>query len=204
MKILCIGRNYIDHAKELNNPVPSEPVIFGKPDSAILPNGQDFYIPEFSSEIHHELELVVRICKHGKHIQPKFAKKYYDRVTVGIDFTARDLQSKLKSKGLPWEISKGFDGSAIVGDFVGIDELETDIQNTDIRLTVNGETAQHGNTSEMIFQVDDLISHLSTYYTLRQGDLIFTGTPAGVAAVKQGDCLEGFINNRSTFKVDVK
>lgn len=204
MKILCIGRNYVDHAKELNNPVPTEPVIFGKPDSAVLPKGQDFYIPEFSSEIHHELELVVRISKHGKHIQPKFAHKYYDRVTVGIDFTARDLQSKLKAQGLPWELAKGFDGSAIVGDFVGMDELGTDIQNTDIRLTVNGETAQHGNTSQMIFEVNDLISRLSAYYTLRQGDLIFTGTPAGVASVKQGDCLEGFINNRSTFKVDVK
>lgn len=204
MKILCIGRNYADHAKELNNPVPEKPVIFGKPDSAVLGNGQDFYIPEFSNEIHHELEMVVRISKHGKHIQPKFAHKYYDRVTVGIDFTARDIQSKLKAKGLPWEIAKGFDGSAVVGEFIPVSDLEKGVQESDIQLLVNDEVAQSGNTSQMIFGIDVLIAHLSTYYTLRQGDLIFTGTPAGVAAVKPGDRLRGYLNGKNVFDFNVK
>lgn len=204
MKILCIGRNYAQHAAELNNPVPSEPVIFSKPDSSLLPDGHAFYLPDFSEDIHHELELVVRISKHGKHLQPKFAHKYYDQVTVGIDFTARDLQSKLKEKGLPWELAKGFDGSAVVGNWFNISELGWDVQNTDIKLVVNGNEAQNGNTSEMIFSIDGLIAHLSTYFTLRQGDLIFTGTPAGVARVQKGDRLEGYINQKSAFVLDVK
>ncbi len=204
MKILCIGRNYADHAAELKNEVPSEPVVFAKPDSAILPKNQAFYIPEFSEEIHFELELVVKIQKMGKHIAPKFAHKYYREVTVGIDFTARDLQTKLKQKGLPWEKAKGFDGSAVVGQFVALDELQTDIQNLQLRLEVNGEIRQNGHTSMMLFPVDDLISHLSTYYTMKQGDLIYTGTPAGVGKISKGDELKGFLNGTELFKVIVK
>lgn len=204
MKILCIGRNYADHAKELNNEVPTEPVVFGKPDSSILVPRRPFFIPDFSEDVHHELELVVRINRLGKHISPKFAHKYYDEVTVGIDFTARDVQQNLKSKGLPWEKAKGFDGSAVVGEFFTLNSLKKDIQNIDIQLNVNGEPRQVGNTQQMIFSVNDLISHLSAYYTLRQGDLIFTGTPAGVARVNKDDKLVGFIEGNEAFSVDVK
>lgn len=204
MKILCIGRNYADHAAELKNELPTEPVVFSKPDSSILQKGQAFYIPDFSEDVHYELELIVRIQKMGKHIAPKFANKYYGEVTVGIDFTARDVQSDLKAKGLPWEKAKGFDGSAVVGDLVKLDELNSDIQDLSIRLEVNGEVRQEGSTSQMIFKVDDLISHLSTYYTLRQGDLIYTGTPAGVGKIQKGDKLVGFLNDQKLFEVDVK
>lgn len=204
MKILCIGRNYANHAKELKNDIPEEPVVFGKPDSSILPKSQAFFIPDFSNDVHHELELVVRINKHGKHIQEKFAHKYYSEVTVGIDFTARDLQSQLKAKGLPWEKAKGFDGSAVVGEFVSLESLGKDIQDIQIKLEVNGDTRQSGSTSDMLFNVNGLISHLSTYYTLRQGDLIFTGTPAGVGKVNAGDQLVGWIEDFNAFKVDVK
>lgn len=204
MKILCIGRNYADHAKELKNEVPTEPVVFSKPDSSILVPRRPFFIPDFSEDVHHELELVVRINRLGKHIAPKFAHKYYDEVTVGIDFTARDVQSQLKAKGLPWEKAKGFDGSAVVGKFFTLDSLGKDIQDIDIQLDVNNTLRQSGNTSEMIFTVNDLISHLSAYYTLRQGDLIFTGTPAGVARVNRDDKLVGFIEGKKAFAVDVK
>lgn len=204
MKILCIGRNYVDHAKELKNEVPTEPVVFGKPDSSILVPRRPFYIPDFSNDVHHELELVVRINRLGKHISPKFSKKYYAEVTVGIDFTARDVQSELKAKGLPWEKAKGFDGSAVVGEFFALEDLGGDVQNIDIRLEVNGVVAQQGNTSQMIFKVDDLISHLSTYYTWRQGDLLFTGTPSGVGKVEKDDVIAGFINGRKAFEIDVK
>lgn len=204
MKILCIGRNYADHAAELNNEVPTEPVVFGKPDSAVLLGKQDFYLPDFSNEIHHELELIVRINRHGKHIASKFAHKYFTEVTVGIDFTARDIQSQLKAKGLPWEKAKGFDGSAVVGEFVSLEELGGDVQNLELRLEVNGEVRQQGNTNQMIFPVDVLISQLSTYYTLRQGDLIYTGTPAGVGKVNQGDVLKGYLNDKPLFEITVK
>lgn len=204
MKILCIGRNYVDHAKELKNEVPKEPVVFGKPDSSILVPRRPFFIPDFSEDVHHELELVVRINRLGKHISPKFAHKYYSEVTVGIDFTARDVQSKLKEKGLPWEKAKGFDGSAVVGKFFKLEDFKKDIQSIDIQLDVNGEPRQKGNTGDMIFKVNDLISHLSAYYTLRQGDLIFTGTPAGVARVNKDDKLVGFIEGKKAFAVDVK
>lgn len=204
MKILCIGRNYADHAAELKNEVPKEPVVFGKPDSAILQKGRDFYLPDFSQDVHHELEVVLKMSKMGKHVAPKFAHKYFTQVTVGIDFTARDLQSELKSKGLPWEKAKGFDGSAVVGEFFELEELGGDIQNLNIRLEVNGVTRQEGNTSQMIFPVDVLISHLSTYYTWRHGDLLFTGTPAGVGKVETGDILTGYINDKKAFEVGVK
>lgn len=203
MKILCIGRNYSDHAKELNNPIPEEPVVFAKPDSAILPAKQAFYIPDFSQNIQHELELIVKISRNGKHIGEKFAHKYYNEVTVGIDFTARDVQSELKSKGLPWEKAKGFDGSAVVGRFMPLSELGN-IQDLSMRLNVNGSDVQKGHTGDMIFTVNGLIAHLSTYYTLRQGDLIFTGTPSGVNSVNLGDHLKGYLNEVELFELDVK
>lgn len=203
MKIICIGRNYADHAKELNNAVPTEPVIFMKPDSALLPKNRPFFIPEFSNNVHHELELVVRINKIGKHIQEKFAHKYYQEVTVGIDFTARDIQNQLKEKGLPWEKAKAFDGSAPIGKFIDKNELG-DLNQLDISLKSNGELVQQGNTTDMIFKIDQLIEYISQYYTLKIGDLIYTGTPAGVAQVNIGDNLEAFIGERSLLKVPIR
>lgn len=204
MKILCIGRNYSEHVAELKNEMPEEPVFFGKPDSSVLLPRHPFYIPDFSNDIHHEIELVVRINRLGKHIGKRFAHKYYAQVTVGIDFTARDVQTELKKKGLPWDKAKGFDGSAVVGDWVELSSTGKDIQDLNFELRVNGEIRQSGNTSQMIFGVDDLIARLSTYNTLRQGDIIFTGTPAGVSAVHPGDILEGFLEGKKLFTVDVK
>ncbi|MFT4752737.1 MAG: 2-keto-4-pentenoate hydratase/2-oxohepta-3-ene-1,7-dioic acid hydratase in catechol pathway [Salibacteraceae bacterium] len=203
MKIICIGRNYALHALELNNPVPTEPVVFLKPDSAILQSDKPFFIPDFSSDVHHELEVVVKITKVGKHIQKKFAPKYYDSVSVGIDFTARDLQSILKSKGLPWEKAKAFDGSAPIGKFMKIDE-SIDINNLDFSLTKNGETVQIGNTKDMMFSVDDIIEHVSKYFTLKIGDLIYTGTPSGVGKVEVGDELCAFIQKTQLLRTFVK
>lgn len=204
MKIICIGRNYVDHAKELNNAVPTEPVVFMKPDSSIVLKGKPFFIPNFSKEVHHELELVVRINRIGKFIEKEFAKKYYDEVTVGVDFTARDVQKKLKEKGLPWEKAKGFDGSAPVGEFIKLNQLRTDINNIDIKLLNNGVLVQSGNTNQMLFDVDSIISYVSQFYTLKIGDLIFTGTPAGVAKVKIGDNLEGFIGDKKLLNVPIR
>ena len=201
MKILCIGRNYADHAKELNNPVPNEPVFFGKPDSALLRPNQPFFYPDFSKDIHYECELVVRIKKIGKHIQEKFAHTYYDDLAVGLDFTARDLQRECKEKGLPWEKAKAFDGSALVGDFLPKAEIETPIL---FSLNKNGKEVQTGSSENMLFNIDRIIAHLSQYYTLKIGDLIFTGTPAGVGPVKIGDELEGFIHGQSNFKLRIK
>ncbi len=203
MKIICIGRNYLDHVKELNSNLPTEPVFFLKPDTCIINRNQPFFYPEFSNEIHYETELVVRINKVGKHIQQKFANTYYDELTVGIDFTARDIQRQCQQKGLPWEISKGFDGAAPIGKFVKKDSFDS-IQNINLKLNINNQTIQQGNTKDMIFSVDTIISYVSKFITLKMGDIIFTGTPSGVGPVKIGDRLEAFLNDQSLLKVDIK
>ncbi len=203
MKIICVGRNYADHAKELKNEVPSEPVIFLKPETALLPKRNPFFIPEFSSDIHHELELVVRINRLGKSIEERFAQRYYNEATVGIDFTARDIQSALKAKGLPWERAKVFDGSAPVGKFVPLSALGS-VQNLDLRLEKNDEVVQEGNTSDMLFTVDRVISYVSQFMTLKIGDLIFTGTPAGVGPVKENDVLKAYLNDQELLKINVR
>ncbi|AWA30017.1 2-hydroxyhepta-2,4-diene-1,7-dioate isomerase [Flavobacterium magnum] len=203
MKLICIGRNYAAHIEELKNERPAEPVVFLKPDSAILLKQHPFVIPEFSDDIHHEIEIVVRINKVGKYIEPKFAHKYYDEISVGIDFTARDLQQKLKDKGLPWEKAKAFDGSAVVGEFLPKTQFES-IENLTFELTNNGKTVQKGNNSHMLWKIDELISYVSQFFTLKIGDLIFTGTPEGVAAVKPGDVLEGFLEQNKLFRIQVK
>lgn len=202
MKIICIGRNYRKHAEELGNEVPKEPVIFMKPDSAMLRSRDKMYIPDFSNDVHYEAELVVRIYRIGKRIQKKFAYKYYKQVTVGIDFTARDLQSELKAKGLPWEKAKGFDGSAAIGEWVDLGEK--DINNLGFELKINGETVQSGNTANMIFPVDDLIEQVSQYFTLKIGDQLFTGTPEGVGSVKAGDVLEGYLEGVRVLRTEVR
>ncbi|NQV52137.1 MAG: fumarylacetoacetate hydrolase family protein [Flavobacteriales bacterium] len=203
MKIICVGRNYVDHAKELNNQVPTEPVIFLKPETSLLLKHNPFFIPSFSNDVHHELELVVRIDRVGKSIEERFAPRYYSEVSVGIDFTARDVQTALKSKGLPWEKAKAFDGSAPVGTFLPIEDLG-DVQGLNIHLEKNGTSVQSVNTSEMIFSVNHIISHVSQFMTLKMGDLIFTGTPAGVGPVTENDVLEAFLGGRSLLKVKVK
>lgn len=203
MKIICVGRNYVDHAKEMNSEVPGEPVIFLKPDTALLPKRNPFFIPGFSRDVHHELELVVRIDRLGKSIEERFAHRYYSHVSVGIDFTARDVQSALKAKSLPWEKAKAFDGSAPVGDFVALEGLD-EIQQLDIRLEKNGETVQSVHTSEMIFTVDQIISHVSQFMTLKIGDLIFTGTPAGVGPVAENDVLEAYLGEKRLLRLNVK
>lgn len=203
MKIICIGRNYANHIAELNNERPAEPVIFLKPDTAIVPKQFPFVIPEFSDDIHHEIELIVKISKVGKHIDTKFAHKYYDEISVGIDFTARDLQQKLKDKGLPWEKSKAFDGSAVIGDFLS-KKLFSSTENLKFELTNNGKVVQQGNTSHMLWKVDEIISYVSQFFTLKIGDIIFTGTPEGVAAVKPNDILEGFLEQQQLFRIQIK
>lgn len=202
MKIICIGRNYADHAKELNNDVPDEPVIFLKPDSALLPKNRPFFIPDFTDDVHHELEIVVKIKKIGKHIQEKYAPTYYDEIGLGIDFTARDLQQKLKSQGLPWEKAKGFDGSAVLGDFLPKEKVNLD--EIKFELLKNGSSVQRGNSYNMIFSIDRVISEVSKYFTLKIGDLIYTGTPAGVGKVAIGDTLEGFFEGKKLLHVDVR
>lgn len=203
MKILCIGRNYVDHANELKNAVPSEPVVFCKPDSAVLRNNAPFFIPAFAKEFHYEVELVIKINRLGKNIEEKFANRYYNEIGLGIDFTARDLQNELKSKGLPWEKSKAFDGSAVISEFVPINRYP-EIDNLPFRLLVNGEIRQSGNSNEMIFSFDKLVSHISKYFTLKIGDLIFTGTPAGVGPVLIGDRLQGYIKESCFFDFLIK
>ncbi len=201
MKIFCVGRNYSEHAKELGNAVPENPVIFSKPDTALLKNGEDFYLPDFSSDVHYEAELVIKISKMGKKIQEKFASNYYSEIGFGIDFTARDLQAQLKQKGLPWELAKAFDGSAPIGEFSNVKDLQNPIQ---FSLLKNGELVQNGNSSDMIFSFDKIVSFISQYFTLKVGDLIYTGTPAGVGAVKIGDKLEGFIGDKKMLHCEVK
>jgi len=203
MKIICIGRNYANHIEELKNERPAEPVIFMKPDSAVLLKQHPFVIPEFSEEIHHEIEIIVKINKVGKYIEPKFAHKYYDEISVGIDFTARDLQAKLKEKGLPWEKAKAFDGSAVIGDFLPKTDFIS-MENLSFELTNNAKTVQKGNISHMLWKIDELISYVSQYFTLKIGDIIFTGTPEGVAAVKPNDVLEGFLEDKKLFRIQVK
>lgn len=203
MKIICIGRNYVDHIHELQNAIPEDPVIFQKPDTALLKEGAAFYVPDFSQDVHHEVEIVVKISKMGKNIDEKFAHKYYDQVGIGIDFTARDLQSKLKSKGLPWELAKAFDGSAPISEFVSKSEF-VEMQNINFHLEVNGETRQQGNTSLMLFKIDYIISFISRFFTLKTGDLIFTGTPKGVGPVKAGDKLTAFIEGKKMLEFEVK
>ncbi len=203
MKIICIGRNYASHIAELQNERPDEPVIFMKPDSAIVLKQHPFVIPEFSQDVHHEIELVVKINKVGKYIDRKFAHKYYDEITVGIDFTARDVQQKLKDKGLPWEKAKAFDGSAVVGDFINKNELES-ADNILFKLTNNGMPVQEGESQHMLWNIDEIIAYVSQYFTVKIGDLIFTGTPQGVAAVKSDDLLEGFLEDKQLFRIQVK
>lgn len=204
MRIFAVGRNYAEHIKELNNERPDEPVIFTKPDTAILRNNAPFYYPDFSKDIHHEVELVLRICKEGKNIQEKFAGKYFDAIGIGIDFTARDLQQKAKEKGLPWDIAKGFNGSAPVSDkFIPVTEFRN-LKDINFSLTINGGIRQQGNTSLMIFSFDYIISYLSRFFTLRTGDLIFTGTPKGVGPVQAGDTLSAFIENEKLLEFEVK
>ena len=203
MKIICIGRNYTKHIEELQNERPTEPVIFMKPDSAILLKQHPFVIPEFSNDIHHEIEIIVKIAKVGKYIDAKFAHKYYDEIGVGIDFTARDLQQKLKDKGLPWEKAKAFDGSAVIGDFIPKTNYNS-LENLTFELTRNGKTVQMGNTSLMLWKIDELISYVSQYFTLKIGDVIFTGTPEGVGLVEPEDVLEGFLEGTKLFRIQVK
>jgi len=204
MKIICIGRNYVDHAKELDNPIPSEPMFFLKPDSALLIKNKPFFYPDFSTEIHYEVELVVKISRLGKHIEERFAHRYYNEVGLGIDFTARDLQRKAKEKGHPWEIAKAFDQSAVLGrDFLPLEDLGA-IQNINFSLERNGEIVQNGNSKDMIFSVDKLVAYVSKFMTLKIGDIIYTGTPAGVGQVAIGDRLTGKINDKAMFDFLVK
>lgn len=203
MKIICVGRNYASHIEELQNERPTEPVIFMKPDSAILLKQHPFVIPEFSEEIHHEVEIIVKINKVGKYIEPKFAHKYYNEISVGIDFTARDLQQKLKAKGLPWEIAKAFDGSAVIGDFLPKEQFSS-LENLTFELTNNGNLVQKSNSSYMLWKIDELISYVSQFFTLKIGDIIFTGTPAGVNVVKPDDVLEGYLEGQKLFRIQVK
>jgi 2-keto-4-pentenoate hydratase/2-oxohepta-3-ene-1,7-dioic acid hydratase in catechol pathway len=203
MKIICIGRNYIEHIDELKNDRPSEPVVFLKPDSAVLLKQQPFVIPAFSNDIHHEIEIIVKINKVGKYIDTKFAHKYYDEISAGLDFTARDVQEKLKSKGLPWEKAKAFDGSAVIGDWVSKSDFES-IDDLNFELLNNGFSVQKSSAKFMIWKIDELISHVSQYFTLKIGDIIFTGTPAGVARVAENDILEGFLENQKLFRISIK
>jgi acylpyruvate hydrolase len=204
MKIICIGRNYAAHAAELNNPIPETPLLFMKPDTAILKDKKPFYHPEFSNDIHHEIELVLKICKAGKNISPEFAHKYYNEVTVGIDFTARDLQNKCKEKGHPWEIAKAFDNSAVLGEFIPFKEALDPNGEITFSLFKNGSCVQKGISSNMLTGFDALISYASKFFTLQIGDFIFSGTPEGVGQIKIGDKLEGFISDKKLLDCEVK
>ncbi|APG59958.1 fumarylacetoacetate hydrolase family protein [Christiangramia salexigens] len=204
MKIICIGRNYTEHIAELENEKPEEPVIFQKPDTAVLLKKQPFFIPDFSDDVHYEVEVLVKINKIGKHIQEKFAHKYYDQIGLGIDFTARDLQQKLKEKGLPWEKAKGFDGAAVIGNkWLNKKDLG-DLDNLNFRLEKNEKSVQESNTSHMLWKINELIAYISTYFTLKIGDVIFTGTPAGVGKVSPEDQLTGFLEDTKMFSIKVK
>lgn len=205
MKIICIGRNYADHASELGNKVPEKPLFFLKPDSAILTKKHAFYIPDWSDNVQYEVELIVKIKRLGKAIDKKFAPRYYAKVGLGLDFTARDVQSELKEKGHPWEMAKAFDGSAVICEpFIPLEELGGDIQNLNFELRKNGEVVQTGNSGDMIFPVDDLIVYVSKFMTLKMGDVIFTGTPSGVGKVEAGDLLEGFLEGKQMFSVRIR
>lgn len=203
MKIICIGRNYTKHIEELQNERPSEPVVFLKPDTAILPKNMPFFIPDFTDDIHHEVEILVRINRVGKYIEPKFAHKYYDEIGLGIDFTARELQNQLKEKGLPWEKAKAFDGSAVIGKFLPKNKFQS-LNSINFELTNNGICVQKSSTANMMWNIDELLAYVSQYFTLKIGDIIFTGTPEGVAKVNTNDVLEGFIEGESMFRIQVK
>jgi 2-keto-4-pentenoate hydratase/2-oxohepta-3-ene-1,7-dioic acid hydratase in catechol pathway len=203
MKIIAIGRNYAEHIEELKNERPSAPVVFLKPDTALLKNNSPFYHPDFSENIHHEVELVLKISKEGKHIQKKFAERYYEEIGIGIDFTARDLQDKCKAKGLPWEIAKAFNGSAPVGEFLPVSEFKN-LNDINFHLLINGQEKQKGNTSMMLFDFTTIIEYVSRFFTLKKGDLIYTGTPAGVGKVNIGDRLEAFIEDQKLLDFEVK
>jgi 2-keto-4-pentenoate hydratase/2-oxohepta-3-ene-1,7-dioic acid hydratase in catechol pathway len=203
MKIICIGRNYTEHIKELANERPEEPVVFIKPDSSVLPKDQDFYIPDFTQNVHYEVEMLVKICKVGKHIDERFAHKYYDEIGLGIDFTARDLQSELKEKGLPWEKAKGFDGSAVIGKWLPKSNFK-DLNNLNFSLIRNNEMVQEGNTSFMLWKIDELIAYVSKFFTLKKGDVLFTGTPAGVGKIATNDYLSGKLEGQELFSVKIK
>lgn len=204
MKIICIGKNYPEHIREMESKIPDEPIFFLKPDTALLRNNEPFYIPDWSNDLHHEVELVLRICKLGKNIEKKFAHRYYDAISLGIDFTARDIQTELKQKGLPWEKAKAFDYSAAISaKFLPVSNFP-DFQNIRFRLDINSQTAQQATSGQMIFGFNEIISHISQFITLRIGDLIYTGTPAGVGSVKIGDRLEGYLENEKMFDFMVK
>ena len=203
MKIICVGRNYTDHIKELDNKKPKDPVLFLKPQTAIINKGQPFFIPSFSEEIHYELEVIIKINRLGRFIEKKFSYKYYDKIGLGIDFTARDLQLELKNKGLPWEKAKAFDGSCLIGDWKNKKDFNN-IDNIDFRLTKNDEIVQHSNTSLMLWKVDELIEYISKFFTLKIGDIIFTGTPAGVGKVKLNDKLKGYMNDDELLSINIK
>lgn len=202
MKIICVGRNYVAHAAELQNAIPSEPVIFLKPDTALLKDNAPFYLPSFSNDVHHEVEVVFKIGKEGKNIEEKFAHKYIEEIGLGIDFTARDIQNKLKSAGLPWELAKGFNGSAVISSFLPVSGL--DLHNLNFSLTKNGQEVQKSNTSLVLFSIETVISFVSKYFTLKKGDLIYTGTPEGVGPVKIGDRLIGYLEGKEMFNFEVK
>jgi len=203
MKIICIGRNYHEHAKELNNPVPAKPVFFMKPDSALVIRNRPFFYPDFSNEIHHEIEVVIKINRLGRSIEPKYASRYYSEIGLGVDFTARDLQAECKKNGLPWEIAKGFDYSAPLSKFLPLESFP-DVHNLNFHLDINGNRVQTGNTSEMIFSFEQIISYVSKFITLKTGDMIYTGTPAGVGPVKLGDRLTGYIEGIKLLDFPVK
>jgi acylpyruvate hydrolase len=203
MKILAVGRNYVEHIEELKNEKPQDPIIFTKPDTALSRNNNPFYYPDFSKEIHYETELVLRVAKIGKNIQEKFAFRYYDAIGIGIDFTARDLQNQLKDKGLPWTLAKGFDGSAPLSEFIPLDEFQ-DLNNINFSLTVNGGLRQKGNSGLMIFSFDRIVSYISRFITIKKGDIIFTGTPKGVGPVTIGDKLEAFIENKKMLEIEIR
>jgi len=203
MKIICIGRNYVNHAKELGNDITTEPLFFLKPETSIQPKGHPFFIPDFSNNIHFEVELVIKIDKNGKHIDKKYAHSYYSEIGLGIDFTARDIQDECKEKGLPWEKAKGFDGAAQISRTF-IKKSDLDLNNISFSLQKNDKEVQNGNSKEMIFSFDEIISYISQFYTLKIGDLIYTGTPAGVDKVEKGDILKGFIDDKEMLKVHIK
>ena len=203
MKIFAIGQNYVEHNKELNSKNPTEPVVFMKPDTALLKNNKPFYVPDFSDELHYETELIVKINRIGKNIAPQFAHRYYSEIGLGVDFTARDLQRKLKAEGKPWEISKAFDNSAVIGNFIPVQDL-TNVQDIRFKLDLNGNTVQNGHSAEMIFPINELIAYVSRFFTLKIGDILFTGTPSGVGTVKPGDRLQGFIFDQKMFDFNIK
>ncbi len=203
MKLICIGRNYAEHIAELSNERPADPVVFIKPDSAVLPKEQDFYIPEFTQDVHYEVEVLVKIKKVGKHIDPRFAPKYYDEIGLGIDFTARDLQARLKEKGLPWEKANGFDGAAVIGKWVQKNTLG-DLNDLSFDLSLNGKVVQKGNTAQMLWAIAELINYVSRFFTLKQGDILFTGTPAGVGKVSPNDYLSGRLEGKEMFRLKIK